>query len=449
MLCSCKKLLDVPTPPGEVAIDDAFKDSSSGASAMAGIYNLMASHGYFEWGGLSYNTSRSADDAIDNIGLDFFSSDSLQYTDANVLGMWQQGFSTLLMVNTCIRGIASSNSLSLSIKNQWMGEALFCRAFINFNLVNLWGDALPLVTTPDVEINQVAKSVPHQQVYDQIITDLQNARGLLTNTYPSQGKVRPNIMAATALLARVYLYQNRYIEAIQQSSSVIESQLYSPLPAPENAFLRSSREAIWQLLPSTGPGETGSVCDVYIYQSGWSSLTSQLLASFEPGDLRRQRWVASKVFLGTTYLISGKYKDRGTSGNTNPSEYYIMLRLAEQYLIRAEAYARLGQTSNAIGDLNVLRNRAQLPSLPLSLSQDDCTKAVEQERRVELFTEWGHRWFDLKRWPGLADHTRTRADEIFSITKRDWQPTDKWYPVPQSELQVNPFLVQNPGYPVR
>ena len=75
--------------------------------------------------------------------------------------------------------------------------------------------------------------------------------------------------------------------------------------------------------------------------------------------------------------------------------------------------------------------------------------AVEQERRVELFTEWGHRWFDLKRWPGIADVNKSRANEVLGAIKPDWQSTDEWYPVPRTELQLNSFLVQNPGYPAR
>lgn len=130
-------------------------------------------------------------------------------------------------------------------------------------------------------------------------------------------------------------------------------------------------------------------------------------------------------------------------------EYYTVLRLAEQYLIRAEANTRLGQTQAAIDDLNVVRARVALFALPASLSQQQCMNAVEQERRVELFTEWAHRWFDLKRWPGISNPNLTRADEVLGAIKPDWQPTDQWYPVPRSELQLNAFLVQNPGYPAR
>jgi hypothetical protein len=448
-LVACNKLLDVQPPPDEIDTDQAFSDSASAVAAISGIYTNMIMHGYFECSAASYYTARSADDAVYKRSIDYFALDSLLYDNVEIRQMWTEGFNSLWTINTCISELQSTNRLSTTLHHQLLGETLFCRAFVNFYLVNCWGDALPLVTTPDVHANRTAKSVPRQQVYDQIIADLLQARELLTDVYPGHGRVRPNLMAASALLARVYLYQNRYSDAIALATSVIGSNLYLPLPAPASVFLKDSREAIWQLMPSVGSGVSGSVADVVLYQRIATSLTPQLLAAFEPGDLRRQAWIVNNVVSGTTYTTANKYKDKGFTGNTAPTEYYMVLRLAEQYLIRAEANARLGQTIAAIADLNVLRERASLPALPATLTPQECMLAVEHERQVELFTEWGHRWFDLKRWPGINDPNLARADEVLGAVKRDWQPTDKWYPVPRSELQVNPSLVQNQGYPGR
>lgn len=449
-LVACNKLLDVPPPPNEVSTDKAFNDSASAVAVIEGVYNRMVSHGFFEWSGLSFYTARSADDAMTRIPgfIDHFAQDSLLYTSDEILNMWDQGFNSLLTINTCIRGFQSANALSPALQRQLLGESFFCRAFVNFYLVNIWGDAIPLITTPDMNDNQFAKSVPRQQVFDQIVADLLQAQALLTNLYPGTGRVRPNLMAVNALLARVYLYQGRYHDTIAQATTVIGSNLYSPLPSPESAFLESSKEAIWQLMLTNTNQFLTSVGDAHIYLGGYASLTSQLVAAFEPGDLRRQSWVTdirNNVY-GFTATTAHKYKQRNVSTFT---EYYTVLRLAEQYLIRAEAYTRLGQTQAAITDLNVLRTRAGLPDLPASLTQQQCMLAVEHERQVELFTEWGHRWFDLKRWPGINNPAITRADEVLGAIKRDWQPTDQWYPVPRSELQLNAYLVQNRGYPAR
>jgi hypothetical protein len=120
----------------------------------------------------------------------------------------------------------------------------------------------------------------------------------------------------------------------------------------------------------------------------------------------------------------------------------MILRLAEQYLIRAEAAAHgAGALTNAIDDLNMLRSRAELPDLPDDLNQAQVLNAVEQERRIEFFCEWAHRWFDLKRW--------NKAAEILPLitVKQPWQGDYQLlYPIPPAEIESNSFLQQNPGY---
>ena len=125
---------------------------------------------------------------------------------------------------------------------------------------------------------------------------------------------------------------------------------------------------------------------------------------------------------------------RQGSGN----EYSILLRLAEQYLIRAEARLYLGDLDGAKTDLNLIRNRAALPPITTNI-EDELKLAIENERRHELFTEQGHRWFDLKR--------TARANEILGPIKPNWHNTDILLPIPETELNLNPNLQpQNPGY---
>ncbi|WP_276481595.1 RagB/SusD family nutrient uptake outer membrane protein [Paraflavitalea pollutisoli] len=447
-LTACNKLLDV-SPSDETTIDDMFGDSALAEAAVAGIYNNMNRQGHFEWSGLSYNTARSADEAIwKSFFPDYFAANTLTYTDNDVRTMWSQGYSSLFTINTCIAGLQAATKLSQPQQSRLLGEAMFCRAFTYFNLVNTWGDAIPLITTPDAQANQVAKSVPRQQVYDQMIADLVQAQSLLTVVYAGTDRVRPNLMAVHALLARVYLYQGRFGEAVTLSSTVINSNLYTPLPKPAALFLRTGKETIWQLMPGKDK-LMEPVGDALIYLGTPTMLTRELAAAFEPGDLRRKAWVTDQPLLGQSFTTACKYKNLADNNDPVSNEYYIVLRLAEQYLIRAEANSRLGNTALAIADLNIIRERAGLLALSASLDQQQCMLAVEQERRVELCTEWGHRWFDLRRWPGLVNPSRTRADEILGVLKPDWQPASLWYPVPQRELQLNPFLVQNPGYPAR
>ncbi len=151
-------------------------------------------------------------------------------------------------------------------------------------------------------------------------------------------------------------------------------------------------------------------------------LDSALLNSFETGDLRKKHWVG-RTTTGKTYPYKFKFASIDT---LNIVEYNVVLRLAELYLIRAEAYARLGNFSSAAADLNIIRARAGLGPTTANDTASLIT-AIYQERRVEFFAEWGHRWLDLK-----------RGDSIKSV--------DTLYPIPASEIQLNPALVQNPGY---
>jgi hypothetical protein len=123
-----------------------------------------------------------------------------------------------------------------------------------------------------------------------------------------------------------------------------------------------------------------------------------------------------------------------------------LLRLSEQYLIRAEARTQLGQYTDAAADLNVVRTRAGLLNTTAT-DKATLTAAIEKECRTEFFCEWGHRWLDLKRWPGINNASLTRADEVLSVVKgAQWQSTDAFYPIPQTARNVNSTLTQNPGY---
>jgi hypothetical protein len=116
----------------------------------------------------------------------------------------------------------------------------------------------------------------------------------------------------------------------------------------------------------------------------------------------------------------------------------MLLRIEEQYLIRAEAAARLNRISDAVADLNVLRARAGLSPLYAGTMRDSCLIYVERERRMELFTEWGDRWISLKR--------TGKIDSLMRILKPTWKSTAAVYPIPQEERNRNPNLSQNDGY---
>jgi hypothetical protein len=177
-------------------------------------------------------------------------------------------------------------------------------------------------------------------------------------------------------------------------------------------------------------------------------LSTALLGAFEANDLRRTAWVDSTVYgsPAITYYFPYKYKI-GTAQaipGATPTEYIMVLRLAEQYLIRAEARAEQNDLTDAIKDLNVIRRRAGLPILSNSLTMTQVLAAVMQERRIEFFAEWGSRWLDLKR-TGQVDAVMSIATPLKG-QGTVWQSYQQLYPIPHNELNADHNLRQNPGY---
>jgi hypothetical protein len=359
-----------------------------------------------------------------------------------------------------IEGVAASESSGLtdSVRIRLTAEAKFVRAYCYFYLVNLFGD-VPLAMTVDFNKIRYMRRTPVSAVYDQIITDLKDAQAILTDDYAIAGaakeRIFPTRWAATAMLARVYLYKGDYTNAAQQASTIINNTtLFGLESEPNNVFLIKSKEAIWQLKQGVAdpvikncttegyyliPNALGTGIARYV-------LTPSLLNTFETGDKRRTAWVAATTGnpVGSN-AYPNKYKmgNTGTTSGAASTEYYMMIRLAEMYLIRAEAAANgaEGGIGTAIADLNMIRNRAGVTALPTTLTQAEVIAAVARERQVELFAEWGHRWFDLKR--------TGKAHDVLSAmsAKQPWAGDHQLlYPIPPVEIQVDPMLEQNPEY---
>ena len=435
---SCKQFVEVPAPTDQLNASDVFTDDQTATSAIVGIYSDMESSAPISTY-LTLLPGMSADE------LNYTSGDQgfLQFVNNSYLpdnpysaDVWAI-YSTVYKANACVQGIKNSTGLAPATIDQLLGEALFSRAFCYFYLVNLFGD-VPLVISTDYRINDTLSRTPSATVYGQITLDLTEAQTLLSAGYPSDNRVRPNIWTAASLLSRVYLYRNNWANAELQASSVINSGLYS-LSALGSAFLISSNETIWQLMPVNPYFNTQ---EAVIFIPGDSMLiptfplTNDLVNAFEPGDQRLSAWTGNTVIGNQVFYYPAKYKNSGGSPLT---EYHVIFRLAEQYLIRAEARMQQGNITGAIDDLNVIRSRAGLLTLPYSLTQNQAAAAIQQERRIELFAELGHRWLDLKR--------TSMVDPVLQILKPlTWQSRAALWPVPQDQISVNPSLSQNKGY---
>ncbi|SKA38045.1 Starch-binding associating with outer membrane [Chitinophaga eiseniae] len=479
LLSSCKKLVSVPDPVSTISTSQVFNSEKQANGAMAGVYSRLI-NGDDPVGAPPVGESSFAAGLSTMLGglssdeLYFFRSvteKSWYLVNTNKLtaqeasrtsSVWTSAYGAIYGANSVIEGLAASTSPDLkdSVKQAMTGEAKFVRAFSYFYLTNFFGD-IPLVLTIDFNKTRNMPRASQAQIYGQMEMDLREAAAAMPEAYPtSMGeRIRPNRYAASALLARVYLYQQNYAGAVEAATTVInQAGLYQLEPDPNNAFVIASREAIWQLkqndvsvLLRNATPEGYVFIPIYL-KTGVASyvFTDTQMKAFETGD-KRLCWIDSTKAApqpGMPAVVSyypNKYHIGQPNGElmTPPREYYVMLRLAEQYLIRAEAAANGGPggLASAIADLNVVRSRAGLPALAASLNKEQVLTAVAKERQTELFAEWGHRWLDLKR-------TGKAAALLSAIPlKQPWAGNHQLlYPIPNTEISVNHFLTQNPGY---
>jgi hypothetical protein len=486
IVCSCKKLVDAGEPLTSLTTTQTFSTNALANAAIAGLYSQMMTNSgsmLFSNGSTTIYAGLSADEFINFSGTtvpedyQFFSNQLFKDNSIAYGSFWQPAYKLIYGANAAIEAIEASTSPQLfdSTRKVLTGEAKFIRAFSYFYLTNFFGD-VPLVITSDYTKTASMKRTAQAAVYDQMVLDLKDAQQLLLSDYSTAKgeRIRVNKWAATALLARVYLYQKNWAAAEEATSAVIGNNQYSLLSDLSKVFLKNSTESILQLqeantavmprnvtwegvnfvptyrFSALTPADRQAFLDSAFYSMYVSFLVPpyylnpKVMSDFEPNDQRRKIWVDSTAspnvypYYGVPYYYVTKYIDHISAGGTI-TEYYTLLRLAEQYLIRAEARAQQNKTTDAAADLNVLRKRAGLPNTTAA-SQTDLLTAIAHERRIELLAEWGHRWFDLKR--------TGKASEVLSVlpTKQPWSDNSLLFPINSLELTNGPGLEQNPGY---
>jgi hypothetical protein len=439
-LNSCKKLLDVDPAGASLLTTSVFTDSVTVQGALAGMYVSFAPQAAAYRYSLSTLPGLSADE-LQYVGntFDTFTSNSLLSTDANVAYIWSNSYSAIYNANSIIEGVTGSTRISPVFQQRAIAEARFIRAFCYFYLVNLYGD-VPLVLSTDVKKNSTLARTSSAEVNQQIIADLKFAQSVLPADYSiSAGtRTRINKWIATAMLARVDLYNSNWSDAEQQATAVINNSSLFTLPSDlTKVFTPTSTEAIWQLYNDLN-GYTWYAYTVLpnaVSKVPTYVLNPSLVSAFEAGDKRKASWTNTLVYNGTTYTYPYKYKSVASGAN---AEYYTMLRLAEQYLIRAEARVKQNNLAGAQADVNIIRQRAGLAATTASTSAD-LMAVIMQERRIEFNAEWGHRWLDLKR-------TGTINTVMSALRPTFWKPSAALYPVPATEISRDASLTQNPGY---
>lgn len=439
---SCKKFVEIDPPKNSLVPTSVFKSNELATSALLGIYQQMALNDFACNGARSISTlcGLTADELIGYNLQTYkpFFENQVNPENSMLTAIWDAPYKRIFDANAILEGLSTQTAVTAPMVAQLQGEAYFIRAFCYFYLVNLYGD-IPLHLSTDYETNRRATRASIDQVYKQILADLANAEQLLNENYLTTERVRPNKSAVQALLSRVYLYLGNWEEAEKYAGQVISRSNLYQLVNLDKVFLKNSQETIWQLMPTPNSNTLAGTFFILTSAPINVSLRQDFVQnSFEPNDLRKTIWVKSIVSSGVEYFYPFKYKVRSS---TDVTEYSMVFRLAEQYLIRAEARAQQNNLNGSISDIDKLRGRAGIAlinDVSPNIDKASLLVVIGKERRNELFTEWGDRWFDLK---------RTKKLNLFlSGIKGGWKPHHELFPIRITEINNNSNISQNTGY---
>lgn len=446
-LAACDSPLDTD-PRSQIPADQALDTPGELRVAVNGLYDA------YQDNGIDFNRNVLVFPELyaDNLTFsDTYETDQevadrdLTSVNTGITGIWRGAYIGVNRANTVLAALPGVEELTAAEAAQYRGEALFVRAHMYFILAKFFG-GVPLVETPTTGIpTQEAAQLPRAteaQVYALVERDLREARALLGDA-PFAGRAGAD--AAAALLARVNLYARDWAQAHAYADSVIAGGGYSLVEDyAANWRNKNGPEAIFEIQYTVN--DPSSFAGWFSPLGRWSfgptnSLRTTYLDADDNGDTTgvvghdRER---SNAIIGGD-AKSGFYINkyfRLESGDDN----YIVLRLAEMYLIRSEAAARLGELEQAVADIDVIRARAGLA--PLAATVDTRAEVLDanlRERRRELALE-GHRFFDIRRMADASPLAQARVGTLYGDEYR------LLFPIPQSELDTNERLTQNPGY---
>ncbi len=472
-LTSCKKFL-VENPKGTLTDNNFYKTEADAQAAVTSVYDGLNDQWNIYYRGIYLLAELTTDNAECGIGVANAYIRALKaYTHGPVNDriqvLYQSLYATIADANTAIDKIPAIN-FDEGRKNKLIGQAKFVRGLLYFNLVRLFGP-VPLVLHP---VTDVAGAYPSREpvdnVYRQIITDLQYGELYLDEANTAAAAGRATSAAASGLLSKVYLTLGKY------DSAKIEAKKVLDLPASEYALLdnyfnifspgnRHNKELVFAVenLGNTGsangfalalflPRSTIKFADgTYLGGNSADVPTTEFYNSFKAGDLRKDRTFFTQYDAGGGLVTFQPhwFKFFDSSALTNLGEgslEYPVIRYADLLLTYAESINEIqGPTAEALEAVNKIRRRAfgkgiNTPDVSVDLaglSQEAFRDSILNERRWEFGFE-DHRWFDLVRTGKLISLLATKGITVNSY--------NVLFPLPQAEIDVNKNLTQNDGY---
>ncbi len=465
---SCEEDLNV-RPNDALTEIDFLNDPNNAIQLVNGVYNKQLDYNMyaFSWIGITSIVSDDADkgSTLTDTGVDKGRLDNLTFAanDISFNDVWIGRYDGIYRANNALFYLGQL-SIDESLKNRLIGEVKFIRALCYFDLVRCFG-GVPLVTSKiDINDTQTINDVVYHrksktETYAQIETDLLDAINKLPlkGQYATNDKGRATKGSAQALLAKAYLYQERWQDAYTMSGNVISSAQYS---------LMTNYADVWKEI-----GENGSE-SIYEVQAtltkglqdytnvqgprgtpdlGWGFNTPSLalVNSFEPGDVRKNAsiifissvlwdgFVAPTTWTNPRYNYKSYQSSIAESWNgdrTQTAKNLRILKYSDILLIRAESAFHLGLTSEAVDRVNDIRIRAGLAAVSTVTLE-----SILKERRAEMAMEHD-RWFDIVR-TGQAQAAMTANGKTFIVG------THELFPIPTNQIITSgELLTQNPGY---
>lgn len=438
---SCRNFIESELPPTQINVEQVFETTSTAEGALSSLYAELQYYSLISGGNLGMGAllGTYTDDldcyivSSQNGTLDIFHNQLISSNSTTYMA-WQQAYKEIYSANAIIQGVKGSSGIPQADKNRMHGEALFVRSLLYFYLSQLYG-AVPYTTTTDYTVNRSLQKTETSTLLVKIQEDLETAVSLLEDTYRDPNRVYPNRKAAEMMLAIVLMQQKKWQQAEQQLKIIINSPLYLWEPDVTKTFKRSGKHILWQIKPlkTNNPTEEANVYNFTTAVPNTFALSSNLATAFDNTDLRKQNWIKEIIINQNTFYRCDKYRN----STNNPDEYSIIFRLEEAHLLLAEALAQQNKFTESLPYINKIRQKAGLLLYNFTTKEDLLMEIINQNRK-EFFAERGNRFITLKRNEML---------NILSIVKPNWQPNHAVWPLPLSELILNPNLnPQNIGY---
>ena len=441
---ACRNILE--PPPVDLLVDELVLNEPSDVEPVRlGLYNAFRG-----MGSPTIIAGSFTADFIQHNGTfivyNELGNKQITATNPAAEALWGGIYNTIYIANFIEERINDVPGVTEAARKQILAEARFLRGYANFIGTYTFGD-IPKVTTTDIATNRNIPKDSRADILQSVLADYTAALPDLpaTNTNKTLAKTYATQNAVRAALARYYLYQQDWTNAEKMATEIIATKLQTlPTNYADVIFQEYDDETILEVAyannSSDDPGTTTfGLNNVLVGRREVIPANSYILTMLETNAGERSQTIDFDPTKQRGRDNGWSVVKYGTPDEANNN--ITIFRLAEQYLIRAEARARLGRIVGANGaqaDINVLRTRAKAPAATIT-TQENALLTIEKERVYELSFE-GHRWYDLKR--------TGRIQAVMSAFSPNWNQKFELWPIPQSELQRNKALAgaQNPGY---